>query len=229
MSQPLILIVEDDGALRHFLGGSMQKQGYPTIGAASGEEAELLAKTHNPELVLLDLGLPGMDGAEFLKSLRSWSKAPVIVLSARHHEAEKVKLLDCGADDYLTKPFGAMELSARIRVALRHALQKKAESPIIKSGVMQIDMENRTVTQNGKEVKLTPLEFKLLAALAARGGKVATHHQLLSEVWGPGQNGQTHYLHIYMKNLRHKLEPDPTRPMHFMTDIGVGYRLNVDN
>jgi two-component system KDP operon response regulator KdpE len=215
--------------MRRFLIGSLQKQGYPTIGAASGEEAELLARTHNPEMVLLDLGLPGMGGLEFLKIFRSWSKAPVVVLSARHHESEKVKLLDSGADDYLTKPFGAMELSARIRVALRHALQKKGDGPIIKSGAMQIDMESRTVTQNGEEVKLTPLEFKLLAALAARGGKVATHHQLLNEVWGPGHNGQTHYLHIYMKNLRHKLEPDPTRPVHFMTDVGVGYRLNVDN
>jgi len=179
MSKPLLLIVEDDGAMRRFLSGSLQKQGYQTIGAASGEEAELLARTHNPDLVLLDLGLPGMDGAEFLQSFRSWSKAPVVVLSARHHEAEKVKVLDCGADDYLTKPFGAMELSARIRVALRHVLQKKADGPIIKSGTMQIDVESRAVTQNGREVKLTPLEFKLLAALAARGGKVATHRQLL--------------------------------------------------
>jgi two-component system KDP operon response regulator KdpE len=121
-----------------------------------------------------------------------------------------------------------MELLARIRVALRHVLQKTANSPIIKSGAMQIDLENRSVAQNGEEIKLTPIEFKLLSALAGRGGKVATHHQLLSEVWGPGQGGQTHYLHIYMKQLRQKLEPDPTRPVHFITDVGVGYRLVVD-
>jgi two-component system KDP operon response regulator KdpE len=169
-----------------------------------------------------------MDGAEFLKSFRAWSQAPVIILSARHQEAQKVRAFDLGADDYLTKPFGLMELLARIRVALRHVLQKTVNSPIIKSGTMQIDLERRVVAQNGEEIKLTPIEFKLLSALAGRGGKVATHHQLLNEVWGPGQSGQTHYLHIYMKQLRQKLEPDPTRPVHFITDVGVGYRLIVD-
>ena len=228
MSLPLVLIVEDDDAMRHFLGKNLQKNGYRIIDAIKGHEASTMARTHNPSLIILDLGLPDMDGSEFLKSFRSWSQAPVIVLSARHQEAQKVRLLDLGADDYLTKPFGLMELLARIRAALRHVLQKTANNTIIKSGGMQVDLETRTVTQNKEEIKLTPTEFKLLSALAIRGGKVATHQQLLKEVWGPGQQGQTHYLHIYMGQLRQKLEPDPTRPVHFITDVGVGYRLRVD-
>jgi two-component system KDP operon response regulator KdpE len=227
MNQPLVLVVEDDDVMRCFLGKNLQKHGYRVIDAATGNEASSMARSHNPEMVLLDLGLPDMDGSEFLKSFRSWSQVPVIILSARYQESQKVHILDLGADDYLTKPFGFMELLARIRVALRHTLQKQA-NPVIKSGAMWIDLENRVVTQNGEEVKLTPIEFKLLSALAVRGGKVATHHQLLNEVWGPGQKEQTHYLHIYMGQLRQKLEPDPTRPVHFITDVGVGYRLRAD-
>nr|AGS53469.1 DNA-binding response regulator KdpE [uncultured bacterium contig00038] len=228
MYLPLVLIVEDDDAMRHFLAKGLQKNDYRVVMASTGKEASLLARTHNPDLVLLDLGLPDADGSEFLRSFREWSKVPVLVVSARHQESQKVHVLDIGADDYLTKPFGLMELLARIRVALRHTLQKIADEPIIRSGTMQIDLKSRIVTQNGEEVKLTPTEFKLLSALASRGGKVATHHQLLNEVWGQGQTEQTHYLHIYMGKLRQKLEPDPTRPIHFIADVGVGYRLKVD-
>jgi two-component system KDP operon response regulator KdpE len=228
MNQPLVLVVEDDDAMRRFLRKNLQKHDYRVIDAGTGNEASSLARTHNPEIVILDLGLPDMDGSEFLKSFRLWSQVPVIILSARHHELQKVRVLDIGADDYLTKPFGLMELLARIRVALRHALQKTADSPIVKSGTMLIDLKNRIVTQDQEEVKLTPIEFKLLSALAGRGGKVVTHYQLLNEVWGPGQKEQTHYLHIYRRQLRQKLEPDPTRPVHFITDVGVGYRLKVD-
>lgn len=228
MPQALVLVVEDDVSLRRFLEGSLQKRGYRVLSAATGAEAEPLARSHNPDLVLLDLGLPDMDGVEVLESLRVWSQVPVVILSARHQERQKVRALDLGADDYLTKPFGMMELLARIRVALRHVLKRMGEAPVVEAGTLRIDLETRTVSRGGVEVKLTPLEFKLLAALVGRGGKVATHHQLLSEVWGPGQADQTHYLHICMGKLRQKLEEDPTRPAHFVTEVGVGYRLRME-
>jgi two-component system KDP operon response regulator KdpE len=225
MNQPLILVVEDEAPMRQFLCATLKRRGYSAVGAATGSEGLSLARSHNPELILLDLGLPDRDGLDVLKDLRTWSEAPVLVLSARRQERQKVLALDLGADDYLAKPFGVMELLARIRVARRHTTRRDAPQPVMDFGDLRIDLDGRVVTRAGEGVHLTPLEFKLLAALARRQGKVVTHHQLLQEVWGPGQVEQTHYLHIKMGHLRQKLELDPTRPRHFLTEAGTGYRL----
>ena len=214
MNQPLILIVEDEEALRRFLIPTLTGQQYQVLSASTATEGLALARSHNPDLVLLDLGLPDLDGMAVLKELRSWSRKPVMILSARNQERDKVLALDHGADDYLAKPFGAGELLARIRVALRHTLQPDVTEPVVCSG--------------GSPVKLTVLEYRLLEALVRRQGKVATHSQLLAEVWGPGGEGNTHYLRIYMAMLRKKLEADPTRPRHFITEPNVGYRLNLE-
>jgi two-component system KDP operon response regulator KdpE len=191
-------------------------------------EGLAMARSHNPDLVLLDLGLPDKDGKAVLAEIRSWSRKPVVILSARNQERDKVRALDQGADDYLAKPFGAAELLARIRVALRHTLQTDVAEPVMCSGGLRIDLERREVSLDGRIVKLTALEYRLLEALVRRHGKVATHSQLLAEVWGPGGEGNTHYLRIYMAMLRKKLEADPTRPRHFITEPNVGYRLNLD-
>ena len=226
MNQPLILIIEDEAPLRRFLIPTLSAQ-YQVLSAATGTEGLALARSHNPDLVLLDLGLPDLDGMAVLKEIRGWSRKPVLILSARNQERDKVRALDQGADDYLAKPFGAAELLARIRVALRHTLQADVAGPVV-SGGLKIDLERREVSQENRLVKLTALEYRLLEALVRRNGKVATHGQLLAEVWGPGGEGNTHYLRIYMAMLRKKLEADPTRPKHFITEPNVGYRLNLD-
>ncbi|GLH73867.1 DNA-binding response regulator [Geothrix limicola] len=228
MNQPLILIIEDEESLRRFLIPTLSGQQYQVLSAATAAEGLAMARTHNPDLVLLDLGLPDRDGMSVLKDLRAWSRKPVVILSARNQERDKVAALDQGADDYLAKPFGAAELLARIRVALRHTLSADVADPVICSGGLRIDLERREISQGGRPVKLTALEYRLLEALVRRQGKVATHSQLLSEVWGPGGEGNTHYLRIYMAMLRKKLEVDPTRPRHFITEPNVGYRLNLD-
>ena len=228
MNQPLILIIEDEEALRRFLIPTLSGQRYQVLSAATATEGLAMARSHNPDLVLLDLGLPDRDGMGVLKELRSWSRKPVVILSARNQERDKVRALDQGADDYLAKPFGAAELLARIRVALRHTLQTDVAEPLLRSGGLSIDLERREVSLDGRIVKLTALEYRLLEALVRRNGKVATHRQLLAEVWGPGGEGNTHYLRIYMAMLRKKLEADPTRPKHFITEPNVGYRLNLE-
>ena len=228
MNQPLILLVEDEEALRRFLIPTLSGQQYQVLSATTGTEGLAMARSHNPDLVLLDLGLPDLDGMAVLKEIRSWSRKPVVILSARNQERDKVRALDQGADDYLAKPFGAAELLARIRVALRHTLQPDVAEAVIYSGGLRIDLERREVSQDGRIVKLTTLEYRLLEALVRRNGKVATHGQLLAEVWGPGGVGNTHYLRIYMAMLRRKLEADSTRPRHFITEPNVGYRLNLD-
>ncbi|GLH68078.1 response regulator [Geothrix edaphica] len=228
MSQPLILIIEDEEALRRFLIPTLSGQKYQVLSAATAVEGLALARSHNPDLVLLDLGLPDRDGMDVLKEIRSWSRKPVVILSARNQERDKVRALDQGADDYLAKPFGAAELLARIRVALRHTLLTEVAELVVSSGGFRIDLERREVSLGGRIVKLTALEYRLLEALVRRNGKVATHSQLLAEVWGPGGEGNTHYLRIYMAMLRRKLEADPTRPRHFITEPNVGYRLNLD-
>ena len=228
MNQPLILIIEDEEALRRFLVPTLGGQGYQTLSAATATEGLALARSHNPDLILLDLGLPDLDGMAVLAELRAWSRKPVIILSARNQEKHKVRALDLGADDYLAKPFGAGELLARIRVALRHTLPPEAPEPVLHSGSLCVDLGRREVCQGGQVVKLTILEYRLVEALARRNGKVATHTQLLAEVWGPGGAGNTHYLRIYMAMLRKKLEADPTRPRHFITEPSVGYRLELD-
>lgn len=228
MSHPLILLIEDEEALRRFLVPTLSGQDYQVLHAATAHEGLAMARTHNPDLVLLDLGLPDLDGMGVLKEIRRWSRKPVVILSARNQERDKVLALDQGADDYLVKPFGAAELLARIRVALRHTLQADVAEPILSGGDLRIDLERREISRAGQPVKLTALEYRLLEALARRQGKVATHGQLLTEVWGPGGAGNTHYLRIYMAMLRKKLEADPTRPRHFITEPNVGYRLNLE-
>ena len=228
MTQPLILIIEDEAPLRRFLVPTLATQGYQVDVASTGAEGLVLARSYNPDIILLDLGLPDRDGLGVLKEIRSWSRKPILIISARNQEKEKVQALDLGADDYLTKPFGAPELLARIRVALRHATQTPMESPVLQCGAMRMDLERREVTMDGALIKLTPLEYRLLEALARKAGKVATHAQLLNEVWGPMGEGQTHYLRIYMGTLRRKIEPDATRPRYLLTEPSIGYRLNLE-
>lgn len=228
MTQPLILIIEDEAPLRRFLVPTLATQGYQVDVASTGAEGVVLARSYNPDIILLDLGLPDRDGLAVLKEIRSWSRKPILIISARNQEKDKVQALDLGADDYLTKPFGAPELLARIRVALRHATQTPMASPVLQCGAMRMDLERREVTMDGTLVKLTPLEYRLLEALARKAGKVATHAQLLNEVWGPMGEGQTHYLRIYMGTLRRKIEPDATRPRYLLTEPSIGYRLNLE-
>lgn len=224
-----ILVIEDEPQMQKFLGASLESEGYRTIEAATGKEGIALARTHNPDLFLLDLGLPDVDGMEVTRAIRTFSAKPIIVISARGQEEDKVKALDVGADDYLTKPFGTSELMARIRVALRHASRAKEESnePRLRIGELEIDLDRRSVVADGAEVHLTPNEYKLFAYLMKHAGKVLTHRQLLKEVWGAAYASQTHYLRVYMVQLRHKLEKDPARPRYLVTEPGVGYRLKT--
>jgi two-component system KDP operon response regulator KdpE len=221
-----ILVVEDEAPMRRFLCSALTSHGFKVAEAGTLAQAERLATETRPAAVLLDLGMPDGDGLDLLKQLREWSHAPVIVLSARDREDDKVLALDAGADDYLTKPFGTSELLARIRVALRHARgQPVADDPVITMGPMTIDQARHTVTVGGASVHLTPIEFRLLALLARHAGKVLTHRQLLQEVWGPRNTHQTHYLRVHMAALRRKIEADPARPRWLTTEAGVGYRL----
>lgn len=224
-----VLIVEDDAQMRRFLRATLR--GFSVVEATSGEEGLRLASSWNPELVLLDLGLPDRDGREVLRELRGWSGVPVIVVSARGQEAEKVAALDDGADDYLTKPFGTEELLARLRVALRHAsrVSRGPDEPVHRLGSsVVVDLGAREVRRDGEVVHLTPNEFRLLATLLKNRGRVLTHRQLLKEVWGPEAVSQTNYLRVYMAQLRQKLEKDPSRSEWFLTEAGVGYRLRTD-
>jgi two-component system KDP operon response regulator KdpE len=225
-----ILVVEDEPQMQKFLRASLEAEGYRVLDAMTGKEGIELARTHNPDLVLLDLGLPDMDGLQVTTSLREWSAKPIIVISARGQEQDKIGALDAGADDYLTKPFGTGELLARIRVALRHssrAAEPRAE-PVVTVGELKCDLDRRQVFVGDREVHLTPNEYKLLAYLMKNAGKVLTHRQLLKEVWGPAYASQTHYLRVYMLQLRHKLESDPARPRYLVTEPGVGYRFRAD-
>ncbi|HET9299353.1 MAG TPA: response regulator [Candidatus Polarisedimenticolaceae bacterium] len=227
--EPLVLVVDDEPQLRRFLRASLPAQGYRLIEAATGEEALREAAARAPDLVLLDLGLPDLDGVEVTRRLREWSAAPILVLTARDQEQDKIRALDAGADDYLTKPFGTGELLARMRVALRHAARgQAAHEPVVATGDMQVDLSARRVTVGGRDVRLTRTEYRLLALLARHAGKVLTHRQLLKEVWGPGAVNQTHYLRVYMGQLRHKIEADPAQPRYLLTETGVGYRLAAE-
>lgn len=223
---PTVLLVEDEAQMRRFLRASLTASGFNLIEASTAAEGLSLAASHNPELILLDLGLPDEDGVSLTRKLREWSRTPIIIISARGREASKVEALDAGADDYLTKPFGVSELLARMRVALRHAaLAGGAPAPVFDFGGLHLDCARREVKLDGKDVHLTPLEYRLLSLLAQHAGKVLTHGHILREVWGPGHAEQTHYLRVYMAQLRRKLEPDPARPRLLMTEPGVGYRL----
>ncbi len=222
----MILVVEDEVPMRRFLCSALTSHGFRVTEAGTLAQAERAATAARPAAILLDLGLPDGDGLTLLRTLREWSTAPVIVLSARDREDDKVLALDAGADDYLTKPFGTSELLARIRVALRHARgQATADDPMLAIGPIAIDQARHVVTVDGTEVHLTPIEFRLLALLARHTGKVLTHRQLLNEVWGPGNAHQTHYLRVHMAALRRKLETDPARPRWLTTEAGIGYRL----
>jgi len=225
---PLVLLVEDELPIRKFLGASLASAGYRLEEAATGHEALKQAAQFPPDLVILDLGLPDMDGQDVLRQLREWLPAPIIVLSARDQENQKIAALDHGADDYLTKPFSTGELMARIRAALRHAARVGGGEPgatAYEVRDLKIDLAARRVFTGGKEVHLTPIEFKLITALVHSAGKVLTHRQLLKEVWGPQQVQETHYLRVFMANLRRKLEADPAQPQYLLTEQGVGYRL----
>jgi two-component system KDP operon response regulator KdpE len=221
---PLILIVEDERQIRRFIRSALESEGCTVRENDRGRPGLLDAVAVKPDLVLLDLGLPDIDGVEFIRDLRSWSTAPVIVVSARSDEREKILALDAGADDYLTKPFGVGELLARVRVLLRRRNAGHG-SPFIQFGEVTVDLARRQVTRAGADVHLTPIEYRLLTTLLASDGKVLTHRHLLREVWGPGYAESNHYLRIYMGHLRQKLEPDATRPRHFLTETGIGYRF----
>jgi len=223
--QTRILIVDDEPQIRRFLRATLHAHGYQTLEAASGREALDHVAMDHPDLVILDLGLPDVDGAEVLSRIREWSAVPIIILSVRGRESDKIDALDNGADDYLTKPFGAGELLARIRTALRHRLQQETESPTFRTGDLVVDLARRSVTMKGNEIRLTPKEYELLRNLVIHAGKVLTHQYLLREVWGPTYIGQNHYVRVHIGTLRQKLEPDPTQPRYIVTEPGVGYRL----
>ena len=224
---PSVLLVEDDPQIRRFLRTVLPVHGYRLFEADSGEAGIREAATRTPEIVLLDLGLPDLDGLDVIRRLREWSKAAVIVLSARGLERDKVAALDAGADDYLTKPFGIEELLARLRVALRHAAGTgPGDEAVFQVGELRVDLAGRQVFVSGREIRLTPTEFRLLAALVRHAGKVVTQRHLLTEVWGPGAS-DPHYLRVQMHGLRHKLERVPARPEYLITEPGVGYRLRA--
>ena len=225
----LILLIEDEPQMRRFLRITIQGHGYRLAEAETGQEGLMQAATRNPDVVLLDLGLPDLDGLEVTKRLREWAQTPIIVISAREQEQDKVKALDAGADDYLTKPFSAGELMARIRVALRHmARQTSKQEPVFILQNLRVDLALRQVFIDNAEVHLTPIEYKLLTVLIRHAGKVITHRQLLQEVWGQAHVNEVQYLRVYMTQLRHKLESDPTRPRFLMNEPGIGYRLKYD-
>jgi two-component system KDP operon response regulator KdpE len=225
-----VLLIEDEDSMRRFHRPALAAQGYQVIEARTGAEGLQLAASHNPDLVMLDLGLPDLDGIEVTRRLREWTHAPILILSARGQEPDKVQALDAGADDYLTKPFGLQELLARIRVARRHAegRERSPDSAVFVAGPLQVDVAKRRVLVDDREVRLTPIEYKLLLTLVRHADRVLTHQQLLKEVWGPGRAGQTQYLHVYMGHLRSKLEVDPARPKLLITEPGVGYCLHTD-
>jgi two-component system, OmpR family, KDP operon response regulator KdpE len=226
----LILVIEDDPQIRRFLRTTLTSNDYRVLEAPTAHEGLRQVSVQHPDLIILDLGLPDLDGLDVTNQLREWSKTPIIVLSVRDKERDKIAALDAGADDYLTKPFGAGELLARIRVALRHAIHavQGTDDPIFAVDKLRVDLANRQVFYGESEVHLTPMEYKLLTTLIRHAGKVVTQRQLLKEVWGPAYLTEGHYLRIYMGQLRHKLETDPAHPRYLLTEPGVGYRLKTE-
>jgi two-component system, OmpR family, KDP operon response regulator KdpE len=223
-----VLVVDDEPPIRRFLRTSLAASGYGVIEADDAARAMRLLAADKPDLVILDLGLPDKSGLELIGEIRNkMSAVPIVVLSARHDERSMVEALDLGADDYVAKPFGMAELMARLRAALRHAFQAQGEQPVFVSGDLAVDLVRRHVTRGGHEVKLSPKEFDLLSHLVMHAGKVLTHRHLLREVWGPAQAEEVQYLRVFIRGLRHKLELDPTRPTHILTELGVGYRLQL--
>lgn len=227
-SGPRVLVVDDEPAIRRFLRTSLDAHGYGVFEAMNGKEALSAAATHRPDLIILDLGLPDMDGIEVTRLLREWTQIPIIIVTVQEQERAKIAALDAGADDYVTKPFGMGELLARMRASLRRAASPAGE-PVFTSGQLTVDLGRRLVTIGEREVQLTPTEYELLRTLVAHAGKVLTHRQLLRQVWGVGYESETHLLRVNMSNLRHKLEPDAARPSYVLTEPGVGYRLRTDS
>lgn len=226
-ANPIIVVIEDDPAIRLFLRTSLSAHNFKVFEADRGQQGIIEAGVRKPDLIILDLGLPDMDGVEVIKKIRAWSAMPIIILSARSSEQHKIDALDAGADDYLTKPFGLGELLARIRVALRHSVSnpEQLENGVFITGELKVDLLKRQVFVGDNEVHLTPIQYRLLALLIKNAGKVLTHQYMLKEVWGPSYKDNSHYLRIYMSQLRQKLETDPTQPQYLLTDSGVGYRL----
>jgi two-component system KDP operon response regulator KdpE len=226
----LLLVIEDDSQMRRYLRAVLTNEGYHLIEATTAQEGVKLVGLRHPDLIILDLGLPDRDGLEVMRDLREWITTPIIILTARSQEDDKVAALDIGADDYLTKPFGTNELMARLRVALRHAKRTVpgGDEPVFTAGDLRVDLAYRKVFVREIEVHLTPIEYQLLWMLIQYAGKVVTQHQLLHDVWGPDYVDESHYLRIYMSQLRHKLEADPTRPRYLITEPGVGYRLKTE-
>ncbi|TNH42610.1 two-component system response regulator KdpE [Photorhabdus luminescens subsp. sonorensis] len=224
-SNNTILIIEDEKEIRRFVRLALEGEGYRVFDSDTLKRGLIEAGTRKPDLIILDLGLPDGDGINLIRDLRQWSSIPVIVLSARDKEADKVAALDVGADDYLSKPFGISELLARVRVALRRFARTNKEESIVHFSDVVVDLVNRRITKNDEELHLTPIEFRLLGELLANSGKVLTQRQLLNQVWGPNYVEHNHYLRIYMGHLRQKLETDPTRPKHLLTETGIGYRF----
>ena len=224
---PLVLVVDDDPPIRRFLRAGLESAGWRWLEAERGADAVREVASRSPDVVLLDLGLPDMDGFEVVRRLREWTQVPVIVLSARGQEQDKIRALDSGADDYVTKPFAMGELLARVRTALRHRQRTAdaAEASVVQVESLRVDLGERRASVGERDVKLTPIEWRLLATLARHPGKVLTHDQILREVWGPQAVGQHHYTRVYMAQLRQKLEPEPSKPRWLVSEPGVGYRL----
>ena len=227
--KPTVVVIEDDPPIRRFLRTGLGSHEFEVFEAETGQQGIVEAGIRKPDLIILDLGLPDMDGVEVVKAIREWSHMPIIILSARSGEQHKIDALDAGADDYLTKPFGLGELLARIRVALRHSSRspEQADAGIFTSGNLKVDLVNRRVSLDDQEIHLTPIQYRLLSVLVKHAGKVLTHRQILKEVWGPAYIENPHYLRIYMSQLRQKLEADPTQPKYLLTESGVGYRLKI--
>jgi two-component system KDP operon response regulator KdpE len=226
-AKPVIVVIEDDPQICRFLRTSLSVQGFQVVEAATGERGVIEIGTRKPDLVILDLGLPGMDGITVIRKVREWSAVPIIVLSARSQDSNKIDALDAGADDYLTKPFSIGELLVRMRVSLRHAAQLAGNGveTLFRVGDLQVDLSRRNVHVGDREIHLTPIEYRLLTVLIRHAGKVLTHRQLLLDVWGPAYVEHAHYVRIYMGQLRRKLESDPNQPRYLLTEAGVGYRL----
>jgi len=222
-----VLVVDDEPPIRRFLRDSLEAAGFAVVTADDAAAALTAVASEKPDVVILDLGLPDRSGFEVITEVRKHSPVPIIVLSARSDERSKVEALDLGADDYISKPFGMAELMARLRAALRHAFQVQGESPSFVSGDLSVDLVRRHVMRGGHEIKLSPKEFEILRHLVTHAGKVLTHRQLLRDVWGPAQADEVQYLRVFIRGLRQKIEPDPTRPTHILTELGVGYRLQL--
>ena len=220
-----VILIEDDSQIRHFVQGALEAEGWKVFEAETGKRGLIEAGSRKPDLLVVDLGLPDMDGVEVVRDFRNWSTVPVLILSARSTEQEKILALDAGADDYLTKPFGIGELLARVRAVSRRRLQGADASPKLCFGDVEVDFSQHSITRNGEAVHLTQIEYRLLGVLLSNAGKIMSHRRLMQEVWGPNHTESAHYLRIYMSHLRQKLEIDPAQPVHLLTETGIGYRF----